>query len=409
MTELPFLPFAKPCLSEAAIEEVAACLRSGWITTGPRVQKLEEMLSQYHGGRRALCLSSATAGLHLALLALKLEEGDEVITTPLTFAATLNCIVLAGGTPVLVDIDPRTLNMDVDRLEAAITPRTRALMPVHFAGLPVDLDPLYALAEKHGLRVVEDCAHAIGASYKGRRIGTFGDIQVMSFHPNKNMTTGEGGCVVTSDPEIITTIERLRFHGIDRNAFNRFAKGGSQTYDIAVPGFKYNMMDMQAALGIHQLPELDGFIEKRARLAGRYLDAFAGWEALTLPPCADGHAWHLFTVRLTSPSPPEGEGGVGGRAAYSKTEPVATPSPALPSRGRESFINAMKTENIGIGLHYQSCHTFSWYQEQYGWQAPDFPHALNAGNHIVSLPLFPGLTESEQERVIKTLVKVLHR
>ncbi len=383
MTE-PFLPFARPAISEAAIEEVVATLRSGWITTGPRVQKFEDMLTEYHGGRRALALTSATAGLHLALLALELEEGDEVITTPLTFAATLNTIVLAGGTPVLVDIVPQTLNMDIAQLEAAITPRTRAIMPVHYAGLPVDLDPLYAIAKKHSLRVIEDCAHAIGAEYNGKKLGSFGDIQVMSFHPNKNMTTGEGGAVITDDADIINKIERLRFHGIDRNAFNRFAKGGSQQYDIAYPGFKYNMMDIQAALGIHQLPELDGFIKRRAELVQNYLAAFAGWKEFILPQAplySHRPAWHLFTPRLTPDCPFD----------------------------RDGFINAMKAENIGIGLHYQSTHTFSWYANEYGWQPTDFMNSLAAGNHIVSLPLFPTMTEAEQNRVIKTLEKLFKK
>jgi len=381
MTDEPFLPFAKPALSEAAIAEVVECLRSGWITTGPRVQKFEEMLSAYHGGRRALCLSSATAGLHVALLALNLKEGNEVITTPLTFVATLNTIVLAGGKPVLVDIDPTTLNMDVSRIEAAITKRTRAIMPVHYAGLPVDLDPLYVLAKKYNLRVVEDCAHAIGAEYKGKKLGSFGDIQVMSFHPNKNMTTGEGGAVITDDKDIINAIERLRFHGIDRNAFNRFAKGGSQEYDVVLPGFKYNMMDMQAALGIHQLPELDGFIARRKVLVDRYMNAFKGWPEFDLPQAPayeHKHAWHLFT-------------------------------PLLNGIDRDTFINAMKAENIGIGLHYQSTHIFSWYRERYGWQPADFPNALAAGSRIVSLPLFPTMTDAEQTRVIKTLENILHK
>lgn len=376
-----FLPFAKPTISEAAIEEVVACLRSGWITTGPRVQKFEEILSAYHGGRRALCLSSATAGLQLALMALNLKEGDEVITTPLTFVATLNTIVLAGAKPVLVDINSGTLNMDVACIEAAITKRTRAIMPVHFAGLPCDLDVIYALAKKHHLRVVEDCAHAIGAEYRGKKLGSFGDIQVMSFHPNKNMTTGEGGCVITDDKDVVAAIERLRFHGIDRTAFNRFAKSGSQQYDVVLPGFKYNMMDMQAALGIHQLPELDGFIEKRAALVKRYYEALSGWPELTLPHMPKyphKHAWHLFTVRLKQCD-------------------------------RDEFINAMKTENIGLGLHYQSAHVFSWYKERYGWKAEDFPHALGAGNSICSLPLFPTMTGEEQTRVIKSLAKALKK
>jgi len=382
---MSFLPFAKPSLSEAAIAEVVECLRSGWITTGPRVQKFEEMLAAYHGGRRALCLSSATAGLQVALQALKLEDGDEVITTPLTFVATLNTIVLAGGKPVLVDIDPTTLNMDVSRIEAAITKRTRVIMPVHYAGLPCDLDPIYALAKKHHLRVVEDCAHSIGAEYKGKKLGSFGDIQVMSFHPNKNMTTGEGGAVITDDKEVISAIERLRFHGIDRNAFNRFAKSGSQQYDVVLPGYKYNMMDMQAALGIHQLPELDGFIARRTAFAKKYLEALHDWPEFALPHAptyAHKHAWHLFTPCLQ-----DNKAGL----------------------DRDGLINAMKAENIGVGLHYQSTHIFTWYKQQYGWKPDDFPHALSVGNRIFSLPLFPTMTDDEQQRVIKSLEKVLGR
>ena len=230
MTE-EFLPFSRPTISQAAIDEVAACLASGWITTGPRVKRFEDDLKTYLGAPHVLALSSATAGLHLALVALDLKPGDEVITTPLTFAATLNTIVLAGGKPVLVDDEPGTFNMDVTRLAAAITTHTRAIVPVHFAGLPVDLDPLYALAEQHGLHVIEDAAHAIGTEYKGRRIGSFGDTQVFSFHPNKNMTTGEGGCVSTRDEHMAEQIALLRFHGMDREAWNRFGKTGNQHYE----------------------------------------------------------------------------------------------------------------------------------------------------------------------------------
>src|SRR5580658_4635088 len=250
-----FLPFSKPTINQEAIDEVVACLESGWITTGPRVAKFTEELQTYLSAAFVLPLASATAGLHLTLVALHLQAGDEVITTPLTFAATLNTIVLAGAKPVLVDIDPQTLNMDINLLEAAITPRTRVIMPVHFAGLPVDLDPLYDLADKHGLRVVEDAAHAIGTEYKGKRIGSFGDTQVFSFHPNKNITTGEGGCVATTDANLAEQIARLRFHGIDRQAWNRYGKSGSQDYEIVLPGYKSNMMDIQAAIGIHQLKE----------------------------------------------------------------------------------------------------------------------------------------------------------
>ncbi len=381
---MTFLPFAKPSIDDATIAEVSAVLSSGWLTTGPRVKQFEKMLSAACGGRRALALNSATAGLHVALLALDLQPGDEVITTPLTFVASLNTIVQAGAKPVLVDIDRGTLNLDIDRVAAAITPKTRAVMPVHFAGLSVDLDPLYALAEKHGLRIIEDAAHSIGTAYKGRTIGSFGDIQVFSFHPNKNITTGEGGAVVTSDPKVIKAIERLRFHGIDRDAFNRFSKQGSQTYDVVTPGFKYNMLDLQAAIGLHQLPKLNGFIERRKLLAERYQALLADWPQLELPaaPAYDNrHAWHLFTPRLTA-------------AAHVD---------------RDGFINRMKEHDIGIGLHYTAAHLFSYYQETFGYRPGDFPHAEAAGSAIVSLPLFPDMTEEQQDRVITAMASVLGR
>ena len=384
MSETVFLPFAKPCINDNAIAEVVRCIRSGWITTGPRVARFEQMLGEYHGHRPVRCISSATAGLQLALEAIGFEEGEEIITTPFTFVATLNTIVLAGGRPVLVDIRPDTLNIDVSQLETAITPRTKAIMPVHFAGLPVDLKPLYALADKYGLRVVEDCAHAIGAVYDGSRIGGFGDTQVMSFHPNKNITTGEGGAIITDDETLIEAVERLRFHGIDRSAFNRFTKEGSQQYDVVMPGHKFNMMDIQAALGIHQLPLLDAFIDRRTKLATRYLEELKDVDGLTLPAMPrdeDRHAWHLFTIRIGD-----------NQAALD----------------RDGFMQAMTTHDIGTGLHYQAATVFRWYQNQYGWKPEDFPQALDAGNRICSLPLFPTLEFDEQDRVIETIRAVLN-
>jgi dTDP-4-amino-4,6-dideoxygalactose transaminase len=377
MTDAPFLPFARPVLSEETYREVEAVLRSGWLTTGPRVAQFEKDLSAYFGGRPARAVSSATAGLQLALLALGLKEGDEVITTPLTFVATLNTIVQAGARPVLVDIDRETRNMDMALLERAITKRTRALMPVHFAGLPVDLDGIYAVAKKHGLRVVEDCAHAIGAEYKGKKLGSFGDIQVMSFHPNKNMTTGEGGAVVTDDKDVLKRVEVMRFHGIDRDSFNRFAKGGSQHYDVIAPGFKYNMMDIQAAIGLHQLPMLDGFIDNRARLVEEYRKRLADIAGLSLPRSPDyahRHAWHLLTALV-----PE----------------------------RDQFIEKMKAKNIGVGMHYVAAHLFTYYKETFGFKAGDFPHAEHVGAHICSLPLFPTLTESDLDRVVSAVREIL--
>ncbi len=380
-----FLPFSRPSISREAINEVVACLESGWITTGPRVKKFEEELKRYFNAPHALALSSATAGLHLALLALELKPGDEVITTPMTFAATLNTIVLAGGKPVLVDVELDTYNMDVSKLARAITKRTRAIMPVHFAGLPVDLDPLYELADKHGLRVIEDAAHAIGTEYKGKRIGAFGDTQVFSFHPNKNMTTGEGGCVVTRDDELAEKVALLRFHGMDREAWNRFGKSGSQHYEIITPGLKYNMMDIQAALGLHQLPALDGFIKRRTELALRYQKIFADWPQWTrpgTPAFAHRHAWHLYTPLI---------------------------NPAAAGMDRDAFMQGMKERNIGTGLHYRAVHLYPYYREHYGFKPGDFPNAESIGDRIVSLPLFPGLSDADQDRAIAAMADLFGR
>ena len=380
-----FLPFSRPSISREAINEVVACLESGWITTGPRVKKFEEELKRYFNAPHALALSSATAGLHLALAALELKPGDEVITTPMTFAATLNTIVLAGGRPVLVDVEPDTYNMDVSKLAKAITKRTRAIMPVHFAGLPVDLDPLYELADKHGLRVIEDAAHAIGTEYKGKRIGAFGDTQVFSFHPNKNMTTGEGGCVVTRDDQLAEKIALLRFHGMDREAWNRFGKTGSQHYEIVLPGFKYNMMDIQAALGLHQLPALDGFIKRRTELALRYQKILADWPQWArpgTPKFAHRHAWHLYTPLI---------------------------NPAAAGMDRDAFMQGMKERNIGTGLHYRAVHLYPYYRERYGFKPGDFPNAESIGDRIVSLPLFPDLRDPDQDRTVAAMADLFKR
>ncbi len=380
-----FLPFSRPSISQAAIDEVVMCLKSGWITTGPRVKQFEEDLRSYLGAPHVLVLTSATAGLHLVLVALNLKPGDEVITTPMTFAATLNTIVLAGGKPVLVDVEPGTYNMDVTRIEKAITKRTRAIMPVHFAGLPVDLDPLYDIAKKHNLRVIEDAAHAIGTEYKGRRIGSFGDVQVFSFHPNKNMTTGEGGCVATRDEKLASDVALLRFHGMDREAWNRFGKKGTQHYEIITPGYKYNMMDIQAALGLHQLKQLDGFIKRRTTIALRYQKTLADWSQWTLtkaPAYSHLHAWHLFT-------------------------PLVNPDVA--KMDRDAFMQGMKERNIGTGLHYRAVHLYPYYREHFGFKRGDFPNAETISDRIVSLPLFPAMTDEDQDRVIKAMADLFGR
>jgi len=380
-----FLPFSRPSIGDAEIAELLDTLHSGWITTGPRVERFTAEFARYVGGSHATALASATAGLHVALLAHNIGPGDEVITTPLTFAATLNVIVLVGATPVLADVDRRTLQVRVPEIERRITPQTRAVIPVHFVGQPVDLDPLLELARVHDLAVIEDAAHAVGTEYKGQRIGSFPTTSVFSFHPNKNITTGEGGMLVTHDDAIAEHAALLKFHGMDRNAWKRFDKAGSPRYDIALPGFKYNMMDIQAALGLHQLPRLDGFIEARRRIALRYQDAFRDLDALLLPepvPWPARHAWHLYTPLVNLD--------------------------AL-TIDRDAFMRELKARNIGCGLHYSAAHEFSFYRDRFGWQPGDFPDAHFVSERIVSLPLFPAMTADDQGDVIEAVRDVCAR
>jgi dTDP-4-amino-4,6-dideoxygalactose transaminase len=382
-----FIPFARPTITRAEIKEVTACLKSGWLATGPRSAKFEAMLREYFAAPHALCCISATMGLWMALKALDLQPGDEVITSPMTFVATLNTIVLAGGKPVLVDVEPGTYNINPKKIAAAITKKTRAIMPVHFAGCPCDMDAINALAKKHKLRVIEDCAHAIGAAYKGRRLGSFGDIQVFSFHPNKNMTTGEGGCVVTRDDKIAKRLAILRFHGVDRHAppaadpddtLSPFCSHA----DAMEAGLKSNFMDLQAALGLHQLPALDGFNKKRRQLAGNYFKKLRGLPGLTLPApatYAHTHAWHLFA-------------------------PVVERGAKI---SRDALITELKNRQIGSGVHYVACHLLTFYKKTYGWKRGDFPEAERISDGILSLPLFPLLTPREQGRVVRALRAIL--
>jgi dTDP-4-amino-4,6-dideoxygalactose transaminase len=285
---------------------------------------------------------------------------------------------------VLVDIEPGTLNMDMNQLEAAISDKTRVILPVHFAGLPVDLDPLYALAEKHGLRVLEDAAHAIGTEYKNKRIGSFGDTQVFSFHPNKNMTTIEGGCVVTRDQALADQIARLRFHGIDRQAWNRYGKSGTQDYEIVLPGYKSNMTDVQAAIGIHQLKDLSSYIARRNELADRYQEALSDWPQWTLPSRPEFehlHSWHIYTPLINE---------------------------EVTNMTRDEFMAAMKENNIGTGLHYRAVHLYPYYRQAFGFNVGDFPCAEDVCERIVSLPLFPLMTDAEHDRVLDIMYKVFN-
>ena len=380
-----FLPFSRPGIGEEEIAELLDSLRSGWITTGPKVERFSQEFAKYVGGKHAAALSSATAGLHLALLAHDVGPGDEVITTPLTFAATVNMIVLVGATPVLADIDRATLQVRPEEIAKRITKSTKAIIVVHYVGDAADLDPILALAKQHKLAVIEDAAHAAGTEYKRQKIGSFDTTSVFSFHPNKNITTGEGGMLVTPDEEIFERVSLLKFHGMDRNAWKRFAKAGSPRYDIAAPGFKYNMMDIQAALGIHQLPRLDGFIEARRRLAMRYNEAFKGVAGLILPtPVAypTRHAWHLYTPLVDLD--------------------------AL-TIDRDRFMQELKERNIGVGLHYTAVHEFSYYRDNFGWRAEDYPEAHFVSERIMSLPLFPALTDADQDDAIAAVREICSR
>jgi len=378
-----FLPFSTPTIEDAEINEVVDSLRSGWITTGPKVKRFEEAFRAYVGAHFAIPLSSATAGLHLTLLALKIKEGDEIITTPMTFASTVNMIVLCGGTPVLADIEAGTLNIDVSLIRGKITPRTRAIIPVHFAGQSCDMDPLFALAREFNLTVIEDAAHAAGTEYKGRRIGSLDSISIFSFHPNKNITTGEGGMVCTADENLAEEISLLKFHGMSREAWKRFAASGTPNYDILLPGFKYNMMDIQAAIGIHHLPKLDGFIDRRRAIAEQYNRELADVAELALPqyaPYVQRHAWHLYTPLV-------------------RIEKLAI--------DRDTFMEELKKHNIGSGLHYKAIHHHAWYREHMPVPDSALPNASYASERILSLPLFPKMTDDDARDVVKAVKAVI--
>jgi dTDP-4-amino-4,6-dideoxygalactose transaminase len=380
-----FLPFSAPTIEDAEINEVVDSLKSGWITTGPKVKRFEEAFREYVGAPFAVPLSSATAGLHLTLLALNIQAGDEIITTPMTFASTVSMIILCGGTPVLVDIEPGTLNLDVTKVREKITPRTKAIIPVHFAGQACDMDPLLALAQEFSLTIIEDAAHAAGTAYKGRKIGSLETISIFSFHPNKNITTGEGGMVCVGDEALAEEISLLKFHGMSREAWKRFAASGTPNYDILLPGFKYNMMDIQAAIGIHQLPKLDGFIDRRTAIAEFYNRELAGVTELALPayaPYQQRHAWHLYTPLV-------------------RIERLTI--------DRDQFMVELKALNIGSGLHYKAIHHHAWYRENLPQAPGTLPNADYASDRILSLPLFPRMTDEDARDVVAAVKDVIVR
>jgi dTDP-4-amino-4,6-dideoxygalactose transaminase len=367
-----FLPFTRPSIDEDTVAAVAEVLRSGWLATGPKVAQLEAELSRYCGGRPIRVETSATAGLEMALLAAGVGAGDEVITPALSFVATANVIMRVGARPVFVDVGLDSRNIDLAQAEAAITPRTRAILPVHFAGLPVDMERLYALAAAHKLRVIEDAAHAIGSSFRGRRIGSFGDLVVFSFHPNKNMTTIEGGAISGGTPEELKSIELHRWHGQ--------VKSGADGFDTLIPGGKCNLSDVAAAVGLGQLRRLEEFNARRRALVARYYELWGARSALRLPERGDaGHSWHVFTPLLPL------------------TELSIT---------RPGFIEAMKARGIGVGVHYPAIHLFSCYRAL-GYREGQFPNAERIGRETVTLPLFPAMQAADVERVVEATDAIL--
>ena len=383
MSRTAFLVFGRPTIGEDEIADVVACLRSGWVGTGPRVAEFERLLEDYIGVPHVRCVSSCTAALTLGLLALGIGPGDEVIAPTMTFAATANAVVHSGADVVLVDCEPNSGLIDLDAAEAAIGPRTRAIVPVHMAGAPVDMTRVNALRDRHGLVVLEDAAHALGAAWDGRRIGAHGNVTAYSFYVTKNITTIEGGALATDDEALAEEVERLALHGLSAGAWRRFSDPSYVHYEVERPGFKHNMTDVQAALGIKQLGRLDGWIERRAELWQRYDDLLDGLP-LERPAPADPrgvHARHLYRI-LTSP---------GGRP------------------GRDEMVADLAAQQLGTGVHYRGVHLHPYYRDRYGLAPEDFPVASDMTDRTLSLPLSPAVTETDQDDVARALRAAVSR
>jgi dTDP-4-amino-4,6-dideoxygalactose transaminase len=375
---LPFLPFALPEIGDDEIAEVVDTLKSGWVTTGPKAKRFEAAFAEFLNEPQIECIAvnSATAGLHLALEAIGIGPGDEVITTTHTFTATAEVVRYLGADVRLVDIDPATLNIDLAQVEAAITPKTRAIIPVHYAGLAVDMLELLDIARRHGLRVVEDAAHALPTTLEKELIGTLGsDATVFSFYANKTMTTGEGGMLVTRNAALAKRARVMRLHGMNRDAFDRFtAKVPSWYYEIVAPGYKYNLTDIAAALGLHQLKRLPAFQARREAIAARYQAAFADLPVILPPeaPEGDTHSWHLYVLRLADAAPID----------------------------RDAFIEGMFAAGIGCSVHYVPLHLHPYWRDRYGLTPEQFPHSQEAFETMVSLPLYTAMSDADVERVI---------
>ncbi len=380
-----FIPYNQPDLTDAEIHEVVETLRSGWIAKGPRTVKFEQKFAKYLGAKHAVAMNSCTAALHVALLSAGIGKGDEVITTPMTFASTANTILHVGATPVFADIDYQTGCIDPDEIEKKITPRTKAVIPVHYSGQVCDLDRIYEIADKYGLFVSEDAAHALGSRYKGRLIGNhLKGTAAYSFYATKNLTTGEGGMLVTDDDQIDAKARIWAGQGMSHNAWNRYAKGGTWQYDICEPGFKYNMFDIQAALGLVQLSRLEDMQLRRLKIAQKYQREFAKIDAVEPPfvPEYTTHSWHLYVLRIV---------------------------PELLTIGRDQFITELNERNVGTSVHFIPVTDMSTYTKRYGFQKGDFPQTEKHFERIISLPLYPTLTEEQSDYIVAAVRDIVEK
>ncbi|MEE9258780.1 MAG: DegT/DnrJ/EryC1/StrS family aminotransferase [Nitrospinaceae bacterium] len=379
-----FLAFGSPVIEQDEIDEIVSRMKSGWLGTGPMVERFETAFRDYKGGGHPVAVNSCTAGIHLSLIAAGLKPGDEVITTPLTFCATVNAIIHCGATPVLADIDPSTMNIDPAQVEAKVTPNTKVILPVHFAGRPCDMEALEDIAKRHRLTIIEDCAHAIETEYKGRKAGTIGDFGCFSFYVTKNIITGEGGMILTKNPDSASRMKTLSLHGMSKDAWSRFKGQSFKHYTVTELGFKYNMTDLQASIGVHQLKRIEKYSRRREEIWNQYNRAFAKLP-LTLPQAPEPetrHAYHLYTILVD-----EKKTGI----------------------RRDDFLDAMMQQNIGISVHYLSIPEHPFYQDTFGWKPEDYPHAMQTGRQTVSLPLSAKLTVEDADDVIAAVEIILNK